>query len=213
MLISRKAWPSVRQIGASTMTASIVFIINLVLVCFISRAQSTVSDPVVLRFNAKWWQHADSDEQQGFIYGYTDCIQPVKAPVVSIVVEQTFVSTALDSQKPDAPKTVPAAIKVAWASLKSEKIPPGAEVFGGPHGYLDGEWWGGFRGPWPSELASSDRGYLEGYLECSSVPVTVQAVRRYQVAINQHYASGRHSQDKIADVLQRLLGQPAAAKK
>lgn len=71
-----------------------------------------------------------------------------------------------------------------------------------------GEWWGEFSGSWPSNLVSMDRGYLEGYLECSSAPVRVQLVHRYQTAINQHYASGRHSHDKVADVLNALLKRP-----
>jgi hypothetical protein len=50
-----------------------------------------------------------------------------------------------------------------------------------------------------------------GYLECSSVPVTAHAMRRYQTAINQHYACGSHSHDKIANVLQPLLNPPASS--
>jgi hypothetical protein len=165
-----------------------------------------------LTFDAKWWHQASSEEQQGFIYGYRDCRQPVKAPIVSIVDEQTFVSKAVESQKPGTPDAVTAAIHLAWKTMKSQDVPKGAEVFGGPHGFLDGGWWGGFEGrPWPSELADADRGYLEGYLECAANPVTAQAVRRYQAALNRHYASGRYEHDKIADVLQRLLKPPTSS--
>jgi hypothetical protein len=112
----------------------------------------------------------------------------------------------LDSHKSDAPDAVTAALHLAWKTMKSQAIEKGAEVFAGPHGFLDGEWWGSFRGrPWPSALADADRGYLEGYLECAASPVTVEAVRSYQASINQHYASGRHEHDKIADVLRQLL--------
>jgi hypothetical protein len=59
--------------------------------------------------------------------------------------------------------------------MKSQEVPENAEVFSGPHGFLDGEWWGGFQGrPWPSEVADADRGYVEGYLECAGPPVTVE---------------------------------------
>jgi hypothetical protein len=173
--------------------------------CVPLQSQARAADFGVIHFDARWWRHANSDEQQGFIYGYGDCRQPVNRPTVSIVDEQTFVSKALDSHEAGTPTSVTAAIQRAWNTLKSQKLLPGAEVFSGPHGYLDGEWWGGFDGPWPSYLESADRGYLEGYLECSSAHVTSEAVRRYQVAINHHYASGRHSPDKIADVLQSLL--------
>ncbi len=176
--------------------------------CSTSGAQRAASDPGVLRFDAEWWHQADSDEQQGFIYGYRDCRQPANAPIVSIVDEQAFVSKAVDSQKPKTSAAVTVAIDLAWKTMKSQKIEKGAEVFTGPHGFLDGEWWGEFTGPWPSNVATMDRGYLEGYLECSSAPVTVQVVHRYQTAIDQHYASGRHSHDKVADVLNSLLQRP-----
>src|SRR5277367_3057569 len=44
-----------------------ITIMGLMFSCFVSRVQGTVSDPVVLRFDAKWWQRAYSNEQQGFI--------------------------------------------------------------------------------------------------------------------------------------------------
>lgn len=167
----------------------------------------------VLRFDANWWHRADSGEQQGFIYGYGDCRQPVNVPVVSIVDEQNFVSRAVVSQMFGRSDAVTAAIHLAWETMKSHKVEKGAEVFVEPHGFLDGEWWGEFTGPRPSDVSSMDRGYLEGYLECSSAPVTVQAVREYQMAIDQHYASGQHSHDKIADVLQRFLKHRVNARK
>jgi hypothetical protein len=158
-----------------------------------------------LRFDAKWWQHSESDEQQGFIYGYTDCRQPPKSSNASIVEYQNAVSAMMESQKMNDPNAVTKAIEQAWTTLKSSDI-RGGENYGRPRGCLDGEWWGGFEGkPWPPNLADDDGGYLEGYLECSSAPVTAQAVHRYQAALNRHYASGRYEHDKIADVLQGLL--------
>lgn len=160
----------------------------------------------IIRFDAKWWQHANSEEQQGFIYGYRDCRQPPNAPKISISAEQGFVSKTLNSQQSDDPDAVTTALHLAWKTMKSQTIPKGAEVFAGPHGFLDGEWWGSFgERPWPSEVSDADRGYLEGYLECAASPVTAQAVRTYQASINQHYASGRHDHDNIADVLLQLL--------
>ena len=172
------------------------------------QAASTPETPDVLRFDAKWWQHTNSDEQQGFIYGYMDCRQPQKAAKASTVDYQNAVSDMMKSQKTSDPKAVTEAIEHAWKTLKPQEIDKSAEVYAGPHGFLDGESWGEFPGAWPRNLAAADRGYLEGYLECASAPVTVRAVRRYQTAINQHYASGRHSHDKIADVLQRLMKPP-----
>lgn len=91
-----------------------------------------------IRFDAKWWHHTNSDEQQGFIYGYRDCRQPPDAPKVSINDEQSFVSMTLDSHKSDAPDAVTAALHLAWKTMKSQAIEKGAEVFAGPHGFLDG---------------------------------------------------------------------------
>jgi hypothetical protein len=181
------------------------WLIGAVLCCCLSRADSSATKSDVLRFDKQWWNQASSDEQQGFIYGYRDCRQPAKAPLVSINDAQAFVSKILNSQKSTMSNAVTAAIHLSWKKMKSQAIPKNAEVFAGPHGFLDGEWWGGFSGAWPPKLVEADRGYLEGYLECASAPVTVQMVRRYQTAINQHYGSGRHDHDKIANVLQSLL--------
>jgi len=138
--------------------------------CSTSGAQRAASDPGVLRFDAEWWHQADSNERQGLICGYRDCRQAANAPIVSITDEQAFVSKAVDSQKPKTPAAVTVAIHLAWKTMKSQKIEKGAEVFTGPHGFLDGEWWREFTGPWPSDAATMDRGYLEGYLKCSSAP-------------------------------------------
>jgi hypothetical protein len=172
------------------------------------QAPSTPQTSDVLRFDAKWWHQADSEEQQGFIYGYLDCRSSPKAGKASIVDYQKAVTEALASGKTSDPDAVAKAIQHAAATLKPRDT-RGAENYTEPHGFLDGEWWGDFSGPRPSEVASNDKGYVEGYLVCSSVPVTAHAVRRYQTAINQHYASGRHTHDKIANVLQPLLSPPA----
>jgi hypothetical protein len=174
---------------------------------------STAQRSDVLHFDAQWWHHASSDEQQGFIYGYRDCVQPAGAPMVSIVDEQTFVSKTVDSQKVDRPNAVLAAIHLGWKTMKSQETPKNSEVFAGPHGFLDGAWWGGFSGDWPSDVTNADRGYLEGYLECSFPPVTARSVRLYQEAINKHYAAGLHERDKIANVLEGLLKRPAVPQK
>lgn len=200
-----------RRTRASKRVFSIMLTAGLMLVCSVGRVQGAASEPGVLHFDPKWWHQADSEEQQGFVYGYRDCLQPPNAPLVGVDDEQAFVTKTVDSQPPGTPNAVTAALHLAWKTLKSQKIEKGGEVFAGPHGFLDGEWWGDFSGPRPSEVASNDKGYVEGYLECASRPVTVQAVHRYQTAINLHYASGRHSHDKIADVLQRLLKPPTTS--
>ena len=176
----------------------------------LARADSPTKNSDALRFDAQWWMAANSDEQQGFIYGYGDCRQPGDKPLVSIVDEQAFVSKTLNSRNSGAPNGVVAAIHLAWKTMRSQVIPMNAEILSGPHGFLDGEWWGGFTGSWPSGLADADRGYLEGYLACASSPVTVQSVSRYQTAINRYYASGHHDHDKIASVLKPLLKETAA---
>jgi hypothetical protein len=167
-----------------------------------------------LHFDAGWWHQADSAEQQGFIYCYGDCFQPAHRPSgVSIDEEQTFVDKALDSPKTAIRGSVVSAIHLSWRTLESKPIPKGAEMWPGPHGYLDGGWWGGFNGPWPQDIADEDRGYLEGYLECRSGNVTAGDVLYFQRKLNQHYASGRRERDKIAVVLQALMRSRAAGSK
>lgn len=199
-----------RRTKTSTRFFSIMIVVGLMFGCSVGRVQGAASDSEALRFDGVWWQHANDDEQQGFIYGYQDCRQPPKVAQASIVDYQKAVSAAVGNGKSGESDVVTKAIENAWTTLKSRDT-RGGESYSGPHGYLDGEWWGSFQGPWPSSVADADRGYLEGYLDCASAPVMVQAVRRYQAAINQHYASGRHDHDKIADVLQRLLKSRAGS--
>lgn len=191
---------------------SITIVAGLTLGFPICHVDSVASGPRVLRFDAEWWKQANSSEQQGFIYGYWDCRQPSKAAKASIDDYQQAVSAALGTERNADPDAVTKAIEYAWTTLKSRDT-RGGEFYSGPHGYLDGEWWGEYTDSWPSNVAEMDRGYVEGYLECSSTPVTVQTVRRYQTAINQHYASGLHSHDKIADVLHPLLKPPVTSQK
>jgi hypothetical protein len=194
-----------RQINKVSKRVAPFVVIGMVIGSALSQVLSTPKASDVLHFDPAWWKQADSDEQQGFIYGYLDCLQPAGAPEISINDVQAFISKTLASQKQITPNAVTVAIKLSLTAMKPRKILKGGEVFTGPHGFLDGGWWGGFEGPWPPNVTDEDRGYLEGYLECSSPPVTIQAVGRYQAAINQHYASGKYEHDKIADVLQRIL--------
>ena len=158
-----------------------------------------------MRFDATWWQHANSDEQQGFIYGYMDCRQPPNPSNASIVEYQNAVSVSMQDQKASDPNAVTKAIQHAWTTLRPRDI-RGGEKYNRPHGFLDGEWWGSFEGrPWPPSIADADQGYLEGYLECGYPPVTVTTVRRYQVSLNHHFALGRHDHDKVADVLKSFV--------
>ncbi len=110
-----------------------------------------------LRFDATWWQHANSDEQQGFIYGYMDCRLPPNPSNASIVEYQNAVSVSMKDQKATDPNAVTKAIEHAWTTLRSRDI-RGGEKYSKPNGFLDGEWWGGFEGrPWPPNIADADR--------------------------------------------------------
>jgi len=183
--------------------------------CPHGQAQNTTKASHGIRFDAAWWDQADSKEQMGFIVGYIDCRLPPHAANAPMVDYQNFVSKVMDSKKPGETRSVTAAIKRAEVTLKPPKPLPGGEVSSGPHGSFDGSWWGVFPGPRPLDVASSDMGYVEGYLECVSPPVTVQKVRWYQNGINKYYdhASDAHLSDAIADVLQRLLKPAANSKK
>jgi hypothetical protein len=182
----------------------IVILIAASLPHSLNGARQASSSASPLRFDSRWWQHADSDEQQGFVYGYMDCRQPSKTSKASIVEYQIAVSEMMKSQEATGAKAVAKAIEQAWRTLPSRSI-QGGEQYRGSHGFLDGEWWGSFEGrPWPSNLADADRGYVEGYLACGSAHTTPRAVQRYQGELNRHYASGRHQHDKVADVLSGL---------
>lgn len=155
-----------------------------------------------LRFDRAWWLRTNGEEQQGFIYGYLDRRQPPGAAKASTDDYEKSVSEQLEAQRTGGAHAVTIAIEKAGKTLKSRDV-RGGEIYRGPHGFLDGAWWGGFQGqPWPARLAKGDKGYLEGYLECSTPPVYTQRVLRYQAALNRHFASGLHEQDKIADVVQ-----------
>lgn len=182
----------------------------LALGCSLAQVHGAGSHSTVLRFDADWWHRANGDEQQGFIYGYLDCRQLPKATKASISDYRDAVTLAMKSGETRDANAVAKAIDQAATTLKSRNT-QGGENYNGPHGFLDGEWWGSFPGTWPSEVADADRGYLEGYLECAAPPVTVQVVRRYQTAINRHYASGRHDHDKVADVVVSLIKPPATS--
>lgn len=160
--------------------------------------------PDLLRFDANWWHRVDSNEQQGFIYGYMDCREPPKASSASIKDYQDAVTKSMDLRRHSM--AVTEAIEHAWRTLPSRQV-SGGENFSERHGFLDGAWWGSGFQNLPSDPTVADRGYLEGYLECSSPPVKVSSVRAYQKAINKHYESGVHEQDKIANVLEPLLNE------
>jgi hypothetical protein len=173
--------------------------LGLLFGCSFGLAQ-TAASAAGLRFDATWWQHTNSDEQQGFVYGYLDCRQVPNAAKASIVDYQNAVSVSVKTHATNDTSAVTDAIEGAARTLKSRDT-SGAENYSGPHGFLNGGWWGDQAANW----GDSDRGYLEGYLACASPPVTVQVVKRYQIAINHHYASGHHDDDNIADVLRHLM--------
>ena len=188
------------MIKTSVLIATIAGALSVFWGTALVRGQDKGPQPKIMRFDVVWWQNANSDEQQGFIYGYLDCRQIPKAAKASIVDYQNSVSISVKSQSTRDPNAITKAIESAAKTLKSRDT-RGAEVYDGPHGFLDGGWWG----DQPANWGDSDRGYLEGYLECALPPVTSQAVSKYQRAIDRHYASGTHDDDKIADVLQQLL--------
>lgn len=148
-------------------------------------------------FNSTWWNHALSDEQQGFIYGNQDCRQPKHAASGSIVDYQEFVTNHISK----TPNSAITAIKTAEHEMKPRKIPKGGETWSGPHGYLNGGWWG------LPDLNSSyqQRGFVEGYMSCAVGQVDARAVQKYVDEINKHYARPKTENDAIASVLQPLL--------
>jgi hypothetical protein len=168
----------------------------------------------VLHFDAMWWiNDAPDTERDGFLYGYRDCVQPHGAASGSIVEYRELVTKLLSSGAPSSPRSVTSAIHTAWKTLNAPPPLVGGEVYDGPHGFLDGSWWGGFaENNRPREVAESDRGYLEGYLACAAPPVTEDRVRRLQAAVNTHYATGEHESDFIAVVVHRLVKRETSKK-
>ncbi|MDW5265211.1 MULTISPECIES: hypothetical protein [Acidobacteriaceae] len=178
----------------------------------LGQVSSAIQISNALHFDATWWNQVYSEEQQGFIYGYLDCRPSPKTAKASIVDYQNAVTEELRTGKSGDRDAVAKAIQHAAATLKSGDI-QGGENYTEPHGFLDGEWWGDFSGSRPLDIALNNKGYVEGYLVCSSIPVTVYTVRRYQSAIDRHYSGGRHSHDKIANVLQPLMKPPTNSQK
>ncbi len=123
----------------------------------LGQTPSTSKAPDVLRFDAKWWSEASSEEQQGFIYGYLDCRPSSKTAKASIIDYQNAVTKALGTGKSSDPEAVAKAIQHSAVTLKSRDT-RGGENYNELHGFLDGEWWGDFSGPRPSDVGSNDKG-------------------------------------------------------
>jgi hypothetical protein len=156
-----------------------------------------------LTFNEKWWSHTLSDEQQGFIYGYQDCRQPKNAVVGSIVDYQDYVTHYLESHRVPDRQSVPFAIRTAEQHMKPRVPLKGGETWSGPHGYLDGGWWGL---PDRNSLFQQ-RGFVEGYLFCATRKVNISSVEHYVDKVNAHYAAKSTERDAIADVLKPLIAK------
>ena len=157
----------------------------------------------ILTFNEKWWTSALSDEQQGFIYGYQDCRQPKNAAVGSIVDYQNYVTHYLEAHRASSGELVPIAIHTAEKNMTPRTPLKGGEIWPGPHGYLDGGWWGL---PDRNSLFQQ-QGFVEGYLLCATGKVDVSSVRHYVNEVNRHYATKNTEHDAIAEVLKPLIAK------
>jgi hypothetical protein len=179
------------------MTPSSIFLITVTIGTQVFAGAQT------LTFNKKWWNSTLSDEQQGFIYGYQDCRQPKNAAAGSIVDYQNYVTHYLETHKTSHAQPVPFAIRTAERNMAPRIALKGGEIWSGPHGYLDGGWWGL---PDRNSLFHQ-QGFVEGYLFCATGKVNISSVGHYVNKVNAHYASKNTEHDAIADVLKRLIAK------
>ncbi|SNT18379.1 hypothetical protein SAMN05421770_1059 [Granulicella rosea] len=157
-----------------------------------------------LRFDERWWNQAIHDaEREGFVAGYLDCLQSAHLGA-SYADYIQYVSANVSDQPDSVPKTIQSATR----EMKSKAVLKGGENWSGPHGFLDGDYWG--TGP-VNHWLDSQNAFVEGYLACRQPPVTKRAVDRYTAAINRHYANPKLHRDKIANVLEEIIAHSEKA--
>jgi hypothetical protein len=164
------------------------------------------------RFDRKWWTSVDSDEQQGFIIGFSDCYgDTLRRKVTSdatnvefLKAMNDFYTTHTDQNPTEVPELV---IRLSRTLKSSVHHLPGAEVWNEPHGYLDGQYW--------NESTEKERlGFLEGYIKCYQDYARRPRVRfsctaaEYSGLLTRYFenpsASADHTDEKIAHVLHRF---------
>jgi len=95
---------------------------------------------------------------------------------------------------------IPTALTSATNSMREPPPSPGGEYYPGPHGWLDGDWWGvGLDG---HEFYQT--GYVEGYLQCNSHRVLMEQVKRGIQEVDRGYAHVPVS-TPVAHVLQHAI--------
>ena len=167
---------------------------------------SQTVDSKPLRLDEKWWNHEiHDDERQGFLAGYLNCRQFRHAVPATYVDYESFVRDHVS----DKANSVPEMIEIASRRMKPRNFPKGGEVWPGPHGFLDGGYWGS--GPVQRGWIELQRGFVEGYLSCLRLPVTPSSVDHYVQELDRHYADEAREHDFIADVLKRLLAKEVQA--
>jgi hypothetical protein len=152
-----------------------------------------------LRLDEKWWnQRIHDDEREGFVAGYLDCRPRSHGINASYQDYIIFVGNHVTN-------SVPETIELASRTMKPQTISKGGETWRGPHGFLNGGYWGSGSKKVEAAWADLHRGYVEGYLACRKLQVTSSSVNQYVHGINNHYLNAKQEHDFIADVVNPLL--------
>lgn len=171
------------------------------------------------RFDRKWWNSVDSEEQQGFILGFSDCYgdtlrHKVRSDATNVEFRKAlndFYTTHTDQNSTEVPELV---IRLLRTLKSSVHHLPGGEVWNELHGYLDGQYW--------NESTASERiGFLEGYIKCYQDYARRPRVRfsrtasEYSGLLTRYFENpdADHTDEKIAHVLHRFGDKLSPARK
>lgn len=166
-----------------------------------------------------WWNATDTDQRTEFLAGYSDCaiydfgesdLSNARWTVIERKITQYY------STHPEA-KEAAAALLVRFGSNRPRSTDLAREVYPGPHGIFDGDYW------W--QLSDSGRtGFVQGYLACYEsgphghglhdhpVEWYVDKVSAFYcfagtTCTDEHVSEDERVPEKIAIVLQRLGGR------
>jgi len=205
----------VKAVLGSNKIITLVFLISG-LCTAIALGQDMESAPFKLqatgqqRFDRKWWTSVDSEEQQGFILGFSDCYgdtlrHKVRSDATNVEFRKAvndFYTTHTDQNSTDVPELVIRLLRTLKSSVHQL---PGGEVWNEPHGFLDGQYW--------NESTENERtGFLEGYIKCYENYTRRPRVRfsrtasEYSELLTRYFENpgADHTDEKIAHVLHRF---------
>jgi hypothetical protein len=171
------------------------------------------------RYDRAWWNATDTDQRTEFLAGYGDCAlhdlgQGDLANAQWNVIEPEI--TRYYSSHAEAVETVPV-LFVRFGSARPPSTDPAPEVYPGPHGFFDGDYW--------RQLSEPERtGFVQGYFACYQSGPRGHGLHDHPVewyvdkvsafycfagtaCTDEHVSEDERVPEKIAIVLQRLGGR------